>query len=652
MDEQPQGRAGNLTALAQAAPELRGKTLTEAEKLLLENVSSGREADCSMLDDKGDDPKDAGQWTEKRQMRAQLLAWLCTNEQARKHIHPRGIQVYGADVTGKLDLSFVNVPFQLMLRHCRVREPINLSRAEISELDLQGSLVQGITADSLVVKNHVFLRNGFAAQGEVRLLGAQIGGALDCNSGTFTNEGGDALIADGINVNGGVYLQNGFAARGEVRLLGAQIGGGLECDGGTFANEGGDALSADRINVKGSVFLRSSKNAEGKDTPFSATGAVRIPGAHIDGQLDCSDAHFSNPKGEALRALRAVVKSAVFLRDGFSADGRVYLEGMEIGGELDCRNGNFQNATIDLTDATAGALKDSGMNTIDARSPADYAPTIWPPGDADGGKEKHYLFLDGFVYGRIASEGGIVVDKRLQWLERQPKSPFRMQPYLQLAKVLQEAGDTAGAVRVKERMQQLRFQQEPGLLAPVESLILRSTIGYGYDPLRALYWELGLGLVGWIIYRRSYLAGSVTPTDKDACTEFKKPGGTVPTYYPRFSPLVYSVENSLPLVKLGQGDKWQPDPERQIATRESRPATEFGYRATWGWMPGRLREGWRAIGEKLAASWERAPARLRDLVAKTTSPRFVMWFLWFQILLGWLLATLFVAGVSGVVHKE
>jgi hypothetical protein len=35
-----------------------------------------------------------------------------------------------------------------------------------------------------------------------------------------------------------------------------------------------------------------------------------------------------------------------------------------------------------------------------------------------------------------------------------------------------------------------------------------------------------------------------------------------------------------------------------------------------------------------------------------TSPRFVMWFLWLQILLGWLLATLFLAGISGIVHKN
>jgi hypothetical protein len=35
-----------------------------------------------------------------------------------------------------------------------------------------------------------------------------------------------------------------------------------------------------------------------------------------------------------------------------------------------------------------------------------------------------------------------------------------------------------------------------------------------------------------------------------------------------------------------------------------------------------------------------------------TSARFVRWFLYLQILLGWLLATLFVAGVTGIIRKE
>jgi hypothetical protein len=33
-------------------------------------------------------------------------------------------------------------------------------------------------------------------------------------------------------------------------------------------------------------------------------------------------------------------------------------------------------------------------------------------------------------------------------------------------------------------------------------------------------------------------------------------------------------------------------------------------------------------------------------------PRFLRWFVWVQILLGWLLATLFLAGVTGIVRKD
>jgi hypothetical protein len=34
-----------------------------------------------------------------------------------------------------------------------------------------------------------------------------------------------------------------------VRLLGARIGGQLDCSGGNFSNEGGNALHADRAEI-------------------------------------------------------------------------------------------------------------------------------------------------------------------------------------------------------------------------------------------------------------------------------------------------------------------------------------------------------------------------------------------------------------------
>ena len=605
MDE-PQAQAGEPKQSAQKqATGLKGLvpakfgTLSAAENLMLEKAATGDVANCSELDDKGDDPKKANDWTPKRRIRAELVAWLCMNEQARKQVHLRGIQVYGADVTGPLDLSFVNIPFQLMLRHCRLEEDLNLSRAEVSELDLQGSLVHGIQADGLIVKNDVFLRRGFTTNGEVRLLGAQIGGDLDCIAGTFTNERGSALSADGINVKGDVDLRDGFAATGAVGLPGAQIGGDLDCSRGTFTNKSGDALNAERTIVKGSVFLN----------------------------------------------------------DGFTAEGGVYLVGAQIGSSFACQDANFQKATLDLRDASAGTLVDSGLNDIRRGETADYRPTLWPPGDTDkSNNKKHYLLLDGFTYGRIASRGRTDVDKRLGWLERQPQTPFHPKPYLQLAKVVQESGDSDGALRIKERMEELRYSEHDNWVAAAESRILRATIGYGYYPLRALKWEVGLGLLGWIVYRRSYLAGTMAPSDKEAYKDFKDPTVGIPANYPKFSPLIYSVENSLPLVKLGQGDKWHPDPPWLTVPPQKRAATEFAYRAKWGWVPSKLRSGGRVLTRGLAAVWGRAPKWLPTLwawvSAKTTSPRFVMWFLWIQILLGWLLATLFVAGVSGIVHKE
>jgi hypothetical protein len=690
MDD-PQAQAGDLQRLVPASLKSNHK----AESRLLANVTTGKMADCSDIDDKGIDPKHADDWTDDRRIDAKLLAWLCTNEQARKHIHQHGIQVSGADVTGSLDLDFANVPFQLRLQNCRLQEIFSLMRAEMSQLDLEGSLVQGISADGLTVRNNVFLTNGFTSEGEVRLPLAHIGGDLSCTAGRFNHEKSDALSLDRIDVKGIVFLSHGFIANGKVWLPAAQIGGDLDCEGGSFSNENGDALAADTINVKGNVFLRSGKTGDGKEALFTSTGQIILTGAQIGGQVDCTGGRFSNSGAVALLAERAIVKSSVFLTNGFAADGEVILRGVQIGGGFYCNDGNFQNATLDLTDASAATLFDSGLNDNEPETPK---PTTWP--------RQGNLLLDGFTYGRIASFGKVNVMKRLdEWLALQPGSPFRSQPYLQLAKVLRESGDPEGAKKVLIEMEDRARRGEA--FGPAIRPLLRWTIGYGHDPLRAFWWAAGLSAVGWIIYRRSYLAGSMVPTDKDARVDFKSPARRLPARYRHFSPAVYSLENSLPLVKLGQGDTWQPDTELQTEQERKRSVDEFAYQwarpwligmailivllAMWGVLPswfhsfatwvrsldikslpelinrckslGKLiyRWKWRWIAcvvlivvvfaaRKLIVKWLRSGWTW--LSPRTTTPRFVMWFLWFQILLGWLLATLFVAGVSGIVHKE
>jgi hypothetical protein len=306
------------------------------------------------------------------------------------------------------------------------------------------------------------------------------------------------------------------------------------------------------------------------------------------------------------------VAGSVFLNSGFHAEGEVRLPGARIGGQLNCFGASIhgtlnadttevagplfwigivepEKAQMNLTNASAGSLVDD--------------PGSWPPPGR--------LLLDGFVYERIASgpRGAVA---RLGWLARQQS--FAPQPYRQLAKVLKDEGDDKGARFVLFERERLRRRHEDGTpLARTWSLILRWTIGFGYYPGRALVWLLGLTLAGLLLLSGGLALGSLAPTDKDAYAVFKQTGRLPPQYEP-FNALVYSFESSFPLVKLGQTDRWQPDPD----PRWNCPAAG-------------------APHEVLC--WIASPERLRR-------------FRWLQICLGWFFATMGVVGLTGVIRKE
>jgi hypothetical protein len=571
--------------------QARFGALSQAELKLLRAAPKGEVAWCgpNALDiDPANDPAKADEWGPGREIRADLIRWLCKDRDAATAVDPTGIQVHAARITGGLHLSYVSVLFPLSLCRCRLTDNANLISADLPALDLAGSWARSVTADGAHVRGAVFLNNGFRAEGEVRLLGAQIGGDLDCRRGTFKNPGKGALSSHNAKVQGGIYLREGFSAEGAVGLLGAQIGGDLDCSGGTFKNPGGNALTADGANVKGSVVLREG---------FRAEGAVRLLGAQIGGDLACRGGIFRNPGKDALCADGANVKGEVFLSDRLSAEGEVRLLGAQIEGDLDCRGGRLsevtaQNAAIsgtlfwqgveatslDLINASAGSLVD------DEKS--------WPA--------KGNLFLDGFVYGHISGNRPRDAKTRLRWLALQPE--FKPQPYNQLARVLREAGHARGARRVLYEMESRRRKAEDqGLFSRLMSRAFKTTLGYGYYPHRiAVGGLVFLITMGWWLFRQGYFAGAVVPTDRDAYYCIRT-HGRPPDHYQPFTAFIYSLENSVPLFNLGQKDLWTADP----SPRGSRRWADF----------------------------------LRA-------------FRWCQIVFGWLFSTLFVAGVTGVVRKE
>ena len=333
-----------LGKLAEAAiPGLRGNW-TDAEKKLLKSIATGTKETCAGTE-------------AQRTVRVELLEWLLTHSTPRSLLHPKGIQIRGIVVEKTLDLDSAGIDIPLRLMNCKFKSDIILQQARLQHLSLQGCKCKSIMADGVHSKGVVYLRGGFEAEGEVRLVGAMIRGQLDCSGGKFKNPATDehpdsaALVADGIEVKDDVFLSDGFEAEGEVRLPGAVIGGQLDCSAGKFNNSATDkhpdstALSASGIEVKGSIFL----NGE-----FEAEGEVRLLGAVIGGQLNCSDGKFKNPAtnkypdSKALVADKVEVKGDVFLNGEFEAEGEVRLPGAVIGGDLVCSGGRFKNPATDM----------------------------------------------------------------------------------------------------------------------------------------------------------------------------------------------------------------------------------------------------------------------------------------------------------------
>jgi len=130
-------------------------------------------------------------------------------------------------------------------------------------------------------------------------------------------------------------------------------------------------------------------------------------------------------------------------------------------------------------------------------------------------------------------------------------------------------------------------------------------------------------LLGCLLFGFGYLGGAISPNEKDAYEAFEQRGAPT-AFYPRFNAFVYSLEHSFPLVNLGVKEHWSPKPGdagtvpvvRWTIFRTMRDATFRNY-----------------------------------YLFRLCFPQLLRWWLWFQVIAGWALATLFVAGLTGIVKS-
>ena len=578
--------------------------------------------------------------------------------------------------TGDLVADRARIAGGLLLRRVRCRGTIGLREAEIDgAVDLEGASLEppasqlAIDADFAKVSGALRLwssdagagqpRRPFVARGPIHVVSSTLG-ALLCD-GTIDGMGGPALMGDDARIGGRLFLRHGFRARGTVSLVHATVAGVLDLNQSRLDGRFADALVARGLVVGGSIYASRSW----------ANGAVRLDRARIEGGVDLTGSRLVG-SSEALTANTISIGGPLHA-DGLMTRGEISLIGARIGGSLELsdvalaisRRHRFLTVDLDSAsiagnlllrrhrhDAVGPARLGGRLRLVGARIGADaelrglriadvdpepgiYAArfqvggALWlaaneyPAGakidlelanaaalidEPSGWPDQGSVTLDGFQYERLGHGAATDWPTRSAWLRKQPAlhlNPLRPQPFEHLAAVLRSAGheDAARKVGIEKRRLARRSQRLPARLL---DRFLDWTVAYGYATHRALFAMIALAVIGTFVFGAAYRSGAMLPTDGDARGKFMaltaKPDWTaaVPDQlagYPAFQPLVYSIDVLLPIIDLEQSNHWLPV-----------------WTSTQGW-------------------W------------------FVVAF-WLQTVLGWVLSSLLVAALSGLIKHD
>jgi hypothetical protein len=540
-------------------------------------------------------------------------------------------------LTGTLSLKKVHAVGRVSFADATVDGDVSLAGATIEVASGTALQLQSIRA------RYVSLNHGFQATGGVNLVAAQIDGDLACigahliapaavvriaehpreNLGAVAAlippADGMALAASGARINGRVFIRGpGLRVRGAIVLRYARIEGFLDINRASFVRIASmtspkhAAIMLDGSYVGGGInlwraYVRGPVNVTAVDTrDIRASEAVLmspgeeallIDGAQITeldlsyakvhggvslvrsvvtGTITCDGAELRGGPNGALIADRTKADSIFLRRDltkpssqPFHAYGKVTMIGAHISGDMDCLAGIF-HGDVDITRAMVeGTLHWRPSADSAAQRVAFTDARVGVLDDRDAPWDRFQsVALDGLAYRALASVPAIEAQRqtwlteRLRLLRRSVSShsvadasqtgPGTPQPYEQLAAALRADGYELEARRVGYRREEARrfgLHGWPWLA----NQILRVTIGHGYYPRRVFYCTLTLVFTGCWVFLWARHMDLLSPVGQhDAAVEIWAP--------------VYSLETLLPIVDLGQEERWRLVSDRSVAS--------------------------------------------------------------------------------------
>jgi len=262
----------------------------------------------------------------------------------------------------------------------------------------------------------------------------------------------------------------------------------------------------------------------------------------------------------------------------FSATGGVVLTLVRVGLGVQVRNATLNGQlrpALDLTGAETGILQFGSAalrgdlilrGTKVQRFRDD--KSSWP--------ESGQITLDGFQYTRF-EEAPADAHSRIDWLRRQPaehlKEDFKPQPWEQAIQVLRAMGNDTDAKKIAIEKRNLFLGS--GQIDRVRywgTLFLKWTARYGYSPHRLVVIMAVVCLCFSGLYWWAAVEGIFAPTSIPLITNANIAPycrgnwwecDKLPPAYSTFNPLVYALENSLPVIDFGQRKDWAPMTRRE-----------------------------------------------------------------------------------------
>ena len=477
----------NADYSAYVVTQMASGGLTSVELSLVERVGRG---ECLNLaaDDEAVDEASMRSWGDSRTCRASVIRDILRGRLAADR-DPHGLRLRGARITGRLDLENVTTDVNLELADCILEEGVLARDACLAFVALTGCQFEhpaeppldGARLTCSVLRLNGARVIGHNDTGAVNLFGAHITGPVGFEGADLRNDSGPALFADGLRVDQDMFMRGGFRATGSsdddgiVRLLGAHVGGNLEFVGAHLRNDSGPALFADGLRVDQDMFMRGGFRATGSGD----AGAVRLLGARIGGNLDCTRAKLRNKSGSALNAGSLQVGQDLNLTDGFTAAG---------GGK---------DVAVDLTGAQVrGAFR---------FDPKRLKHKVGP---------HQRLAVDGLTYPGLPKQ---ILPQCWRVLLRDATPRYAAQPYQWLAAAFRALGDERQAreTLMRQRDDQLA-RTDTRRRERLWGWITKVTLGYGYQPWRALLFLAAVVAVSCVLAVVLGSHGALAQTTKTA----------------------------------------------------------------------------------------------------------------------------------------